>query len=250
MPIPIGIRTSRSRLSGPDLLGTLVFEPLCSSPAFALAFEFVVRCLVHRGTRPECVSLLPLTPAATICEHPLGMRQGKTLLLRVSRSRVIDCYCRVTHRRYEAVATAAVPKSCRIGDRGCVHPVVGQRHRSSELRPPLVMARSHAGAPESSKRGLGTSRESVRNAGVVIPTWSRWRRIDDWPCLGQQGVVSANDGPGRAVRGPRRCAARKALMREMQPEVPSDAAHSHADAGLSAAPQRLGERRRLRESQG
>jgi hypothetical protein len=109
--------------------------------------------VTSRATRVECVSMLPLTPDATICEHPRGMRQAKTLILRSSRVRMIDCYCGVTCMRYEAVATSAPAKLWLIGDLWDTRCIVststsiGRRWASAHRAP------SSAGSPRAREQG-------------------------------------------------------------------------------------------------
>ena len=78
------------------------------------------------------------------------MRQAKTSALRASRAHVIDCYWRVTHRRYEAVATLAAAKSSLIGDcRAAKARRFGNAVERTRMRLRLVHA-----APSAGLRGL------------------------------------------------------------------------------------------------
>jgi hypothetical protein len=88
------------------------------------------------------------------------MRQAKTLILRVSRVRAIDCYCGVTRMRYEAVATSAPAKLWLIGDRKDASRIVWTSTSSGRDGPLLIARRRVLGLPRVRDSRLDTAEKS------------------------------------------------------------------------------------------
>jgi hypothetical protein len=88
------------------------------------------------------------------------MRQAKTLILRVSRVRAIDCYCGVTRMRYEAVATSAPAKLWLIGDRKDTSRIVWTSTSSGRDGPLLIARRRVLGLREFEIHGWTTAEKS------------------------------------------------------------------------------------------
>lgn len=138
------------------------------------------------ATRVERVSLSPLTPAVTICVDLSVKRQAKNAALRASRVDMIDRYCGVTCMRYPAVATWSAPKFWLIVESREARVVATRQLHLRRVDASAKRPRGHAdGVLESP---VFSEESGLRNAGAVIRTWSRGRRIDSGPRLRQRGV--------------------------------------------------------------
>jgi hypothetical protein len=165
------------------------------------------------------------------------MRQAKTLVLRVSRVRVIDCYCGVTRMRYEAVATSAPPKLWPIGDR-----VGHESHRwvigmaRSPTRRMLIARPSRAGSPRARDQAWTGRRRRPKcgrsDPDMVGMSAYRWLAMS-----GAARCHSTNEGRRHAPSSPR---AVLAWAPRAAAYPASDAwertAHPHRSFGFRKAP--------------